>query len=255
MLNMTLFYLLQTPTPAITPLAHETLERGPALLSLVFVGGLGLMVVFLLLSLARNRNQVSGLKAVAADDLPEEVRRKLGATATNRGLKALRILFLLMALGVYGAHVYWARYAEKSNERFQELSYKDQRTRRLDAATLNGWLLDRSGKLDKALASYKKQPDGDIGRVYALDEEFSQLFGTNFGSPGLERAFFQVQSSEAPEALQLVRGDYQPPSAQKDVRLTIDTELQKEAARLLRDKWPNGKEKHGAVVALNPQTG
>ena len=78
---MTLFYLLQTPTPAITPLAHETLERGPALLSLVFVGGLGLMVVFLLLSLARNRNQVSGLKAVAADDLPEEVRRKLGATA------------------------------------------------------------------------------------------------------------------------------------------------------------------------------
>ena len=252
---MSLLYLLQTPLPAASPLAHATLERWPALLSLVFLGGLGFLLLLLLLSFLRNWRRPSALNAVASEDLPEEVRRKLGATATNRGLKALRVLFLLMALGVYGAHVYWAKYAEKSNERFQELSYKDQRTRRLDAAILNGWLLDRSGKLDKALASYKKQPNGDIARVYAYDEEFSQLFGTNYGAAGLERAFFQTQSSEAPEALQLVRGDYQPPSAQRDVRLTLDPELQKEAARLLRDKWPNGKEKHGAVVMLNPQTG
>ena len=109
------------------------------------------------------------------------------------------MLFVLMAAGVYGFHVYWAKYAEKSNERFQELSYKDQRSRRLDAAALNGWILDRSGKLDKALASYKKQPDGDIARVYAYDQEFSHLFGTNYGAPGLERALFRIQGSEAPD--------------------------------------------------------
>jgi hypothetical protein len=254
---MSFFLLLQTasPSPAVTPVAHETLERGPAFLSLVFLSGLALMILLLLLSLLRHRRQKSALTAVAPEDLPDEVRRKLGATATNRGLKALRVLFLLMAAGVYGTHVYWARYAEKSNARFQELSYKDQRARRLDAAILNGWILDRSGKLDKALASYKKQSNGDIGRVYAYDTEFSQLFGTYYGAPGLERALFQVQSSEAPEALQLVRGDFKAPAAQKDVRLTIDTELQKEAARLLQEKWPGGKVKHGAVVALNPQTG
>jgi hypothetical protein len=250
---MSLILLFQQT--AATPAAHETLERWPATLSLTFIGGLGLMVFLLLLSLLRNRRRVSALTAVASEDLPDEVRRKLGATATNRGLKALRVLFLLMAGGVFGAHVYWAKYAEKSNERFQDLSYKDQRARRLDSAILNGWLLDRSGKLDKALASYKKQSDGDIARVYAYDTEFSHLFGTSFGSPGLERALFQVQSSEAPEALQLVRGDYQLPEAQKDVRLTIDPELQKEAVRLLSDKWPGGIVKHGAIVALNPQTG
>jgi hypothetical protein len=244
---MSIFFLLQTAASP-TPVVHETLERQPALLSLIFLGGLALLALALLLAVFRNRRQLTGLAAVAPEDLPAEVRRKLGATATNRGLKALRVLFVLMVAGVFGFHVYWAKYAEESNQRFQELSYKDQRTRRLDAAVLNGWLLDRSGRLDKALALYKKQPDGDIRRVYPLDLEFSHLFGTEYGAPGLERALFRVQSSEAPEALQLVRGEYKPPASQSDVRLTIDTELQKQAAQLL-----NGKK--GAIVALNPQTG
>ncbi len=249
---MAWLFLLQTvaatPMPATSPIVHQTLERQPALLTLVFLGGLGVMVLLLLLSFLRNRNRPSALAAVAPEDLPVEVRRKLGATSTNRGLKALRALFLLMALGIFGFHVYWARFAEETNQQFQDLSNRDQRTRRIDAAILNGWLLDRTGRLDKALAFYKKQADGDIARTYPYEYEFSHLFGTNFGAPGLERALFRIQSNEAPEALELVQGNYKPPVANKDVRLTLDIELQQEAARQLKDK-------KGAVIVLNPQTG
>ncbi|HMF58317.1 MAG TPA: hypothetical protein VK619_18380, partial [Pyrinomonadaceae bacterium] len=85
-------------------------ERQPAVLSLVYMGGLGLMVLLLLLSLLRNRRRRSSLAAIAPQDLPDEVVQRLGSTATNRGLRALRWLFVLMAFTVYGFHVYWARY-------------------------------------------------------------------------------------------------------------------------------------------------
>ncbi|PYT02136.1 MAG: hypothetical protein DMF65_07300, partial [Acidobacteria bacterium] len=68
------------------------------------------------------------------------------------------------------------------------------------------------------------------------------------GDPGLERALFGIQSEAAPEAFDLVMGRDIKQPANLDVRLTIDSELQKEAVAQLRDR-------HGAVVVLNPQTG
>ena len=62
-------------------------EKQPALLTLVYMGGLSLMVLLLLISLIRNRRARSALSAIAPQDLPEEVRRKLGSTATNRGFE------------------------------------------------------------------------------------------------------------------------------------------------------------------------
>jgi len=44
-----------------------------------------------------------------------------------------------------GFHVYWARYAAERNAKFQELSYKDLRNRRLSESTLRGWIYDRKG--------------------------------------------------------------------------------------------------------------
>src|SRR3989440_6318892 len=76
----------------------------------------------------------------------------------------------------------------------------------------------------------------------------SQLLGSDRGDPGLERAVFGIQSTAAPEALDLVMGRDIKQPANLDVRLTIDSELQKEAVAQLRDR-------HGAVVVLNPQTG
>ncbi|HLM54880.1 MAG TPA: hypothetical protein VK422_02050, partial [Pyrinomonadaceae bacterium] len=129
-------------------------EKQPALLSLVYVAGAALMVLLLIVSLllTMRRRRRSALDAVAPADLPPEVRQRLGATSTNRGLRALRWVFVLLAMTVFGFHVYWAKYAAESNERFQELSYKDLRNRRLAESTLRGWILDRSGSLDRALA-------------------------------------------------------------------------------------------------------
>src|SRR5689334_22259571 len=99
-------------------------EKQPAILSLVYVGGFALLalILFLSLLLARRRRR-SALDAVAPQDLPPEVRKRLGATSTNRGLRVLRWGFVLLALGVFGFHVYWAEYAAETNDRFQELSY------------------------------------------------------------------------------------------------------------------------------------
>jgi peptidoglycan glycosyltransferase len=224
-------------------------ERQPALLSLIYVAGVALLALLLFVSLllARRRRR-SSLDAVAPSDLPPEVRQRLGATSTNRGLRALRWLFVLLALGVFGFHVYWAQYAAESNDRFQELSYKDLRNRRLAESTLRGWILDRSGQLDRALALYRRAPNGQIVRDYPLDVEMTQLLGSDRGDPGLERALFGIESQAAPESIDLVRGADIKQPGNLDVRLTIDAELQKEAVAQLRGR-------HGAVVVMNPQTG
>jgi cell division protein FtsI/penicillin-binding protein 2 len=224
-------------------------ERQPALLSLIYVAGLASMILLLGLSLVFGmRRRRSALTTVAPADLPAEVRQRLGVTSTNRGLYALRWLFLILALTVFGFHVYWAQYAEERNDRFSDLNYKDLRNRRLSESTLRGWILDRSGKLENALALYKRVDNGRIVREYPMDREMAQLFGSERGDAGIERALFGVQSGAAPEAIDvLFERDIKQP-ANLDVRLTIDSELQKAAVEQLRDR-------HGAVVVLNPQTG
>ncbi|HEX8747609.1 MAG TPA: penicillin-binding transpeptidase domain-containing protein [Pyrinomonadaceae bacterium] len=224
-------------------------EKEPALLSLVYMGGLALMILLLLVSLIRNRRRRTGLAAIASQDLPEEVRRKLGSTATNRGLRALRIFFVLMALGVFGLHVYWAKYASAENERFQEARYRDMRNRRLAESTLRGWILDRTGKLDRALAYYKKNGN-ELERMYPMDKEMAHLFGSDLGDPGLERALFGIQSSVVPEALEIVQGKPVMQAAVQDVKLTIDRDFQKAVAEELAKSGRNG-----AIIAINPQTG
>ena len=241
--------LQQAANAAAAPQNIPAPEKEPALLSLVYMGGLALMILVLLVSLIRNMRRRSTLAAIAPQDLPEEVRRKLGSTATNRGLRALRVLFILMALGVFGLHVYWARYAAAENEHFQEARYRDQRNRRLSESTLRGWILDRTGKLDRALAYYKKDGNG-LDRVYPLDREMAHLFGTNFGNPGLEQALFGIQSSAVPEALEVVQGKRVTQDAVQDVKLTIDRDFQKAVAEELTKSG-----RSGAIVAINPQTG
>ncbi len=243
---MSFLFMLQTA--ANTPAAAESLEKQPALLSLVYMGGLALMVLLLLVSLIRNRSKRSALSAVAASDLPEEVLQRLGSTATNRGLRFLRWFYVVLALAVFGFHVYWVKYAPEANERFQQLNYKDLRNRRLSESTLRGWILDRSGQLDKALALYKRDGNGNITREYPMDQAMAHLFGSDRGDPGLERSLFGLQSGAVPEALEVVQGQNMRQQANMDVRLTIDSNLQKAVVEQLKGR-------HGAVVALNPQTG
>ena len=243
---MLVFLFLQSPTPA--QVAVQVPERAPALLTLIYLGGLLLVVLLLLFSLFRNRRRGVSVAAAVPEDLPPEVRRRLGSTSTNRGLRALRWIFVLLAVSVFGFHIYWTRYAPESNEKFQQLSYKDLRNRRLSESTLRGWLLDRSGKLENALALYRRDSSGNMYRDYPMDKAMAHLFGSDLGDPGLERALFGVQSGALPEALEVVRGKTVEFTGNKDVRLTIDRDLQQAAVDRLKGK-------HGAVVVLNPQTG
>lgn len=227
---------------------NPSLEKRPALLSLIYMGGLALMVLWLVVALIRYRRQRSALAAVAPEDLPEEVRQRLGSTSTNRGLRFLRVFYIVLALTVFGFHVYWARFAAGSNERFQQLNYKDLRNRRLSESTLRGWVLDRTGKLENALALYRRDASGSIIRDYQMDVQFAHLFGSDRGDPGLERSLFGIQSGDVPEALQVVMGENIQQRATRDIQLTIHHEFQQAAVDQLKGK-------HGAVVALNPQTG
>lgn len=239
-----LLLLFQSPTPSPIPTPHVP-ERTPALFTLIYVGGFGLIILLLLLGLLRSRKQAA---SPIPEDLPKDVRKRLGSTSTNRGLRALRYLFVLLAIGLFSFHIYWAHYASEKNEKFQELSYKDLRARRLSESTLRGWIFDRSGRVDQPLAYYKRDSTGDIKREYPMDKAMAHLFGSDRGDPGLERALFGVQSGALPEALEVVKGKGIEFKGNQDVRLTIDRGLQQAAVDQLKGK-------HGAVVILNPQTG
>jgi hypothetical protein len=243
-MHILLFLLFQSPTPSSLPTPHVP-ERTPALYTLIYVGGFALIILVLLLGHLRNRRPA--VAAVPAD-LPKEVRKRLGSTSTNRGLRALRWLFVLLAIGLFSFHIYWARYAAEQNEKFQDLSYKDLRVRRLSESTLRGWIFDRSGRVDQPLAYYKRDSSGNIRREYPMDKALAHLFGSDRGDPGLERALFGVQSGALPEALDVVEGKAVEFKGNQDVKLTIDRSLQQAAVDQLKGK-------HGAVVILNPQTG
>ena len=239
--------LLQSPTPSPVATPHVP-ERTPALFTLIYVGGFAFVILLLLLSLIRNRRSTAANTTAVRDDLPKAVKKRLGSSSTNRGLRVLRWLFVMLSIGLFSFHIYWARYAAEQNEKFQQLSYKDLRVRRLSQSTLRGWILDRSGRLDQPLAYYKRDSAGVIQREYPMDQAMAHLFGSDRGDPGLERALFGVQSGALPEALAVVRGEPVDFKGNQDVRLTIDRALQQAAMDQLKGK-------HGAVVILNPQNG
>jgi cell division protein FtsI/penicillin-binding protein 2 len=238
---MTLALLFQTATP----LPASAPEKVPAWLTLIYVCGLAFVALLLAVSLIRSWIGRPLPSVTAPGNLTKAVRKRLGATTTNRGLRAWRWLFAMLAIGVFGFHVYWAHYAAQSNEKFQELSYKDLRNRRLTESTLRGWIYDRKGR---PLAYYKRDANGNIVREYPMDSALAHIFGSDRGDPGLERALFGTDSGLAPEIWQIIRNETVPQKTNTDVTLTIDRDLQQAAVDQLKGK-------HGAIVVLNPQTG
>src|SRR5512132_3943493 len=109
-----LLLLFQTPTPSPLPTPHVP-ERTPALFTLIYVGGFALIILLLLLGLVRSRRQTA---SAIPSDLPKDVRKRLGSTSTNRGLRALRWLFVLLSIGLFSFHIYWAQYAAEQNQKF-----------------------------------------------------------------------------------------------------------------------------------------
>src|SRR2546421_3336190 len=235
-------FLFQTPTP-LQP--ASTPEKLPAWLTLIYLSGIGLVGLLLIVSLVRSWFRRAPAAPTAPASLPKDIRKRLGATTTNRGLRAWRWVFALAAIFILGFHVYWARYAAERNPKFQELSYKDLRNRRLSESTLRGWIYDRKGR---PLAYYRKNNSGEIDREYPMDTALAHIFGTDRGEPGLERALFGAESGAVPEVWQIIKGQTVEQKLNKDYALTIDQDLQQAVVDQLKGN-------HGAVVIFNPQTG
>ncbi len=223
----------------------QVLERTPAGLTIVYSIGIAVLLVFLLLAFIENFRRP---KFVFERELPAEVSKKLSQTRANRSLRVWLVVFVLLAFFVFGFQVYWTNFADDNNEQFQALSYKDLRNRRANAATLKGWMLDRSGRLDQALAYYKLDSDGDIVRSFPLEKEMAHLLGTERGTPGLERTLYRKNADPMPEAWDMLFKYKKPEPENKDVRITIDRNLQSFVANQLEGK-------KGAIVVLNPQSG
>lgn len=223
---------------------QQVLERTPAGLSLIYMAGIAFLLILLLLSFIRNLRP----KFAFQEGLPNEVRRKLSLTMTNRSLRIWQFIFIFLAFTVFGFHVYWTVFAEKDNERFQALSNRDLRTRRTASTALRGWMLDRSGKLGNSFAYYKKDNDGDIVRSYSLDKEMSHLLGTELSTPGLDRTLYSPKVEPMPEAIEVLTRIKKPEDTQNDVKITIDRDLQAFLAQQLQGK-------KGSVVVINPQNG
>ncbi len=223
----------------------QVLERTPAGLTIFYSIGVGVLLVFLLLAFLENFRRP---KFVFERDLPSVVSKKLSQTRANRSLRVWYVVFVLLAFFVFGFQVYWTNFADHNNEQFQALSYKDLRNRRANAATLRGWMLDRSGRLDQALAYYKLDADGDIVRSFPLEKEMAHLLGTERGTPGLERTLYRRNADPMPEAWKMLFKYKKPEPENNDVRITIDRNLQSFVAKQLEGK-------KGAIVVLNPQSG
>ncbi|MBS1792423.1 MAG: hypothetical protein JSS81_01140 [Acidobacteria bacterium] len=223
----------------------QVLERTPAGLSIVYLIGVLILLWFLVLSFWGNFRRP---KFMFEQNLSRDVVKKLSSTLTNRSLRLWQIVFVLLALTVYGFHVYWTYYADDYNQKFQELSYKDLRNRRTNASTLRGWMLDRSGKLTSALAYYRIDKDGEINRYFPLEKEMAHFLGTERGTPGLERTLYKREADPMPESWEILTKYKKPEPENKDVRITIDRDLQSFLAQQLQGK-------KGAIVVLNPQSG
>lgn len=223
----------------------QVLERTPAGLSIFYIIGVGVLLGFLVLTFIDHFRRP---KFIFERELPREAARRLTTAMANRSLRVWHVVFVVLAFTVFGFQVYWTYYAEDSNEQFLALSYKDLRNRRVTAASLRGWMLDRSGKLPSALAYYKIGNNGEIARAFALEREMAHLLGTERGTPGLERTLYQREADPMPEAWEMLTKYKKPEPEKKDVRITIDRDLQAYVAKRLEGK-------KGGIVVLNPQSG
>ena len=122
-----LIFLLQFDWNKLRPeniFGRQILERTPAGLSIIYMAGIALLMLFLMLSFIRNLRP----KFAFEEDLPKEVSTRLSLTHNQSQSANLAVYIYILTLTVYGFHVYWTILCRKNNEQFQALSYKDLRS-------------------------------------------------------------------------------------------------------------------------------
>jgi hypothetical protein len=222
----------------------------PFIATLLLLAGLMAAIFALFFSTWRYRlrNQSENL------ELPAE----FGPRLTSRRLRYVRWAFALLVLAALGFHFYWGLFSTgplAENPAFAALkNRRDQRNRREIESTLRGWIYDRHHDPRRALAKYRYL-NGQLIRDYPLGPAAAHLVGYGTlvrGDALLERAVAaprNVQSQPSLwQRLTSFSNEEQMPPVGQDITLTVDFDLQREAAEQLKGK-------RGALVMLNPQTG
>jgi hypothetical protein len=222
----------------------------PFIATLLLLAGLLGAIGALFLSMWRYRSRN------AADDpnVPED----FGPRLTSARLRWVRWAFALLVLAALGFHAYWGLFSTGplgENAAFAALkNRRDQRNRREVESTLRGWIYDRHHDPRRALAKYRYL-NGQLIRDYPLGPAAAHLVGYGTLSRGdalIERAVAAPRNVEPQQTwwqrlTSFSSEDPLPPVGQ-DITLTVDFDLQREAAEQLKGK-------RGALVMLNPQTG
>jgi penicillin-binding protein A len=200
----------------------------PVILTLVFVSGGILLMLVLWWAAWRHRDPKAPINSEAMED-----PKGFGPTETNRWLRGLRVSFLILILTVFGFHSYWVFWADSSdNSQFRKARRFDARNLRLAENGLKGWVLDRSGKLENALIRYRADA-GVVTREYPLGAAAVHLTGYSdfvFGAGGLEAAFRNWLTEPTSTYNQITS----PNPVGKDLKVSIDSRLQREAFSLLQ---------------------
>src|SRR5258706_9229890 len=216
----------------------------PVILTLIFVS-LGLLLMLVLLWAAwRHRNPSAPITSESQNDLKD-----FGPAETNRWIRGLRVFYLLLILVVFGFHSYWVFWAASNKDsQFNKAKRFDARNLRLAESSLKGWVLDRSGKLENALIRYR--PDaGVITRECPLGQAAVHLTGYSdfiFGAGGMESAFRNWLT----EPTSVYNRISSPNPVGKDLKVSIDSQLQREMFSLLQS---TGKPSAGVLLLLPNQ--
>ena len=159
-----------------------------------------------------------------------------------------------------GFHAYWGLFAAGPISEDVDFALlknrRDQRNRRDNESRLRGWIFDRHHDIRQSLAKYRYL-NGQIIRDYPLGARAAHLIGYS----GLLRGDAMIERAVSVDAInpadaerswweRLTSGGSSGKDAVigRDLVLTVDFDLQKEAAEKLAGK-------SGAIVMINPQTG
>lgn len=223
------------------------------LATLLYLAGLAFLVLGVALALLRSRRRSGNASTEGA------ASTNFGPALTSGRISRLSVIGALLLMTALCFHAYWALFAAgpiHSDEEFALLkNRRDQRNRRETESHLRGWIFDRHHEVRLALAKYRYL-NGEVIRDYPLGAGAAHLIGYS----GLFRGDAMIERAVSVDASQPVATETswwrkvysKEESARKvigrDLVLTVDFDLQKDAAAALSGK-------PGAVVMLNPQTG
>lgn len=223
--------------------------------TLLFLVGFGALAAALFISARRYARQSE----------PKPTAGGMGAAGfgpmlTSRRLRLLRVAAGFIVVFALGFHAYWGLFAAGPVAEDAEFSMlknrRDQRNRRETESRLRGWIFDRNGDMRRALAKYRYL-NGQVIRDYPLGPAAAHLVGYSGlvrGDAMLERAVgIGPSAAGADQGSIWTKLFASKPAGRdavigRDIKLTIDSDLQREAYERLGGRA-------GAVVVMQPQTG